>query len=405
MRFNRIVASALRVMTRHKLRSFFTMIGIVAGVATLTLVTAIGRGTEERVLRMVARLFDPSNILVTAGGGRLKGTPLPLGPNTTLMLADIEELQAEISDITVFDPLQLVPEREVKHGSRSVFTRIVGGSERNARVWNRGAVRGETLDLAAVHASARVAVIGQSLASDLFGDDDPIGGEVTVAGIPFRVIGVLEALGTDPHGLDRDHEILVPISTLMHRVLNVDYISGAKLVVRDPARVEDVAARIRSLLRDRHHLGPTEEDDFQIVTPTKVREIVAGMNRLFRLFLPLVAAAVMIVAGVIVANLMLVSVEERTAEIGIRRAVGARSRDIFWQFAMEATVLTLAGGIIGGFVGIAAAQVVARAIKLPPVLPSGALALGIAFAGVVGLLASLLPARRAARLDPVRALR
>jgi putative ABC transport system permease protein len=405
MRFTKIARSSLRLMARHKLRSFLTMLGIVAGVMTLTLVSAIGAGTEARVLRMVAKLFDPSNILVTAGGGRLKGTPLPFGPNTTLTIADIEDLQREIPDITAFDPMQLVPDREVKHAGRSAFTRVLGGSERNERVWHRGAVRGETIDAAAVQSAARVAVVGQTLAGELFGEEDPVGREVDIAGIPFRVIGVLEALGTDPHGLDRDHEILVPITTLMRRVLNVDYISGAKLVVRDPALVEATAERVRAILRERHHLGAAEEDDFQIVTPTKVRQVVAGMNRLFNVFLPLLAVCLMTVAGVIVANLMLVSVEERTAEIGLRRAVGARSRDIFRQFAMEATLLTLAGGVAGALLGVAAAQVVARAISLPPIVPTAMLSAGVVLSGFIGLVAGLLPARRAARLDPVQALR
>lgn len=405
MKRGKTVASAVRVMTRHKLRSFFMMIGIVVGVATLTLVTSIGRATEERVLRMVARLFGPSNILVTAGGGRMKGTPLPFGRATTLTLADITEIQAEIRDVEAWDPMQIIPEREVKYRDRSVFTRVLGGSERSERVWNRGVTQGETLDLASVESSARVAVVGQTLAAELFGDDDPVGAQITLAGVPFRVVGVLEPFGTDPHGLDRDHEILVPITTLMRRILNVDYIAGAKLLVRDPARVEATAARVRVILRARHHLAAAEEDDFQLITPTKVREMVAGMNRLFGVFLPMLAAVALIVSGVIVSNVMLSAIQERRAEIGLRRAVGARSRDIAWQFVFETTILTVIGGLLGTLVGVAGALAVAQAIRLPPVVSLPVLVLGISFAALVGLAASVLPAIRAARLDPVQALR
>ena len=405
MKTRRTFASALRVVARHKLRSFLMTAGIVAGVTTLTLVMSIGKGTERRMMDMVARLFSPDNILITAGGGRMKGSPLPFGQASTLTLADIEELERAIPAIESWDPIQTIPEREVSSRGRSVFTRIVGESERAERVWNRGVVRGETLDEGSVASSARVALIGSNLAAELFGDDDPIGEEITVANVPFRVVGVLEVFGTDPHGMDRDHEIHVPITTIMRRLMNVDYIVGAKLLVQDPALVEPAAARVRTLLRERHHLSASEEDDFQIITPTKIQEMVAGMNRLFTLFLPLVAGIAMLVGGIVVANLMLASLQERRAEIGLRRAVGARSSDIVRQFVMETMILTTSGGLVGVVVGVTAATFVAGRMKLPPVWSFEVFAIGIGFSAVVGLVASLLPAVRAARLDPVQALR
>jgi putative ABC transport system permease protein len=335
----------------------------------------------------------------------MRGSPLPFGQATTLTLADIEELQAAIPDIEIWDPMQMIPEREVSYRNRDVFTRIVGESERAERVWNRGVVLGETLDRSSVASSARVALVGKRLAAELFDGADPIGEQITIAGVPFRVIGVLEEFGTDPHGMDRDHEIHVPITTIMRRLQNVDYIVGAKLLMKDPSQIESAATRVRELLRERHHLNAAEEDDFQIITPTQIRAMVASMGRVLNLFLPLAAAVAMLVGGVVVANLMLASIQERRAEIGLRRAVGARSRDIISQFLLETTMLTVSGGVLGVIVGVTAASVLASRMKLPSVISVEAVATGVVFSALVGLLAGVLPARRAAGLDPVKALR
>ncbi len=405
MKKSRIIRSGFRVMQRHKLRSFFMMIGIVVGVLILTLVMSIGRGTEIKVMDGMKKLFSDSSILITAGGGKMKGTPLPFGKATTLTIADIEALRSDLPEIALWDPMQMIAEREVRFRGKSAATRIFGQSERSETVWNRGVTRGEYFDADAVASSSRVALIGVNLAAELFGDADPIGEPIQIGDVPFRVLGLLESLGTDPHGLDRDHEIIVPISTAMRRLMNVDYITAAKLIVKDPGRVEQTAVRVQEILRVRHHRAPAEVDDFQIITPVKVRDMIAGMNKLFNLLLPLIATIAIFVGGIIVANLMLVSVQERTGEIGLRKAVGARARDILWQFLMETTVLTLAGGVLGILAGSAAAYFAAGLMKIPYAVSWKAAAAGVVFSSLAGILAGVLPARRAAALDPVKILR
>jgi putative ABC transport system permease protein len=293
----------------------------------------------------------------------------------------------------------------VKYQENSDNIRVFGHSERAQRVWNIGVTRGEFFDGDAVTTSARVALIGTTAADTLFGDIDPIGEQIRIGTVPFRVIGILKQRGIDPHGWDRDNEILVPYTTAMRRLMNIDYVQTAKLLVKDPRKIERTAERITTILRERHSLAESEPDDFSILTPVQVQEMVSSANRIFNLFLPLIAGISLIVGGVIVANLMLISVNERTSEIGLRKAVGARSKDIQLQFLAETTVITLLGGIIGIVLGLVGSQAVSAVMKLPPSLSWEALALGVIFSTLVGLIAGVFPARRAASLQPVETLR
>jgi len=248
-------------------------------------------------------------------------------------------------------------------------------------------------------------LIGTTDVDTLFGDIDPIGEQIRIGTVPFRVIGVLKQRGIDPHGWDRDNEILVPYTTAMRRLMNIDYVQTAKLLVKDPRKIERTTERITVILRERHTLAESEPNDFSILTPVQVQEMVSSTNRIFTLFLPLIAGISLIVGGVIVANLMLISVNERTSEIGLRKAVGARSKDIQLQFLAETTVITLLGGMIGIVLGLVGSQAVSAMMKLPPSLSWEALGLGVIFSTLVGLIAGVLPARRAASLQPVETLR
>jgi putative ABC transport system permease protein len=282
---------------------------------------------------------------------------------------------------------------------------VLGETERYEQVWNRTASRGELFDAAAVKSSARVAVIGETVAGRLFRDEDPIGSDIQIGAVPFRVIGVLERWGTDPHGMDRDNEIVVPISTLMRRLTNVDTITGAKFVVPHAANDDAMAKQIREMLRSRHSLAAGQPDDFSILTASEVRRMMAAIERVLLLYLPMVAAISLLVGAIVSASLMFASVNERAAEIGLRRAVGARTEDIRLQFLVETAATTVAGGAGGIVLGYGLAQMGANRLHLDGVEPWNAALLGIAASILVGLAAGLLPARRAARMSPVDALR
>ncbi len=378
-------------------------LGTLVGVAALTFVVSIGTGAERKILATVRQLFSASSILVMSGGGRIMGGPR--SDSTRLTLDDLDALGSELPAIETWDPTKVLDQTQVRHENATATVRVVGSSERAERVWDRGVSRGEYFDATAVARSARVALIGETAARQLFGSEDPLGAEVLIGSVPIRVIGVLEPFGTDAHGMDRDNEIVVPISTAMRRLANVDTISGAKLLVRDPARVAETAREVRRLLRERHALAGSQPDDFTIVTPVQVQRMVARAQRVFFVFLPLVAAVSLLAGGVVAASLMLFSVSERSGEIGLRRALGARPRDIAWQFLLETALTTLAGGVGGALVGGGGALLVASRMGIEGMVSWPAMVLSLFLAAVTGLLAGVLPARRASRLQPADALR
>ncbi|HEY2290096.1 MAG TPA: ABC transporter permease [Thermoanaerobaculia bacterium] len=404
MRTARLLKHSLRSVGRYKLRSGFMMLGSLVGVAALTLVIAVGQGAERKLVSTVRQLFGGSSVLVIAGGGRLMGGPRG-APAGRMTLAEMEAVVKALPEVEAWDPQQGLAAEPVRHGDASATARVLGQSERTERVWNRSVTRGEPFDAAAVASSARVALIGETVARELFRDEDPLGGEIQIGGVRFRVVGLLERFGTDAHGMDRDNEVVVPISTLMRRVMNVDTIQAAKLLVKEPSRVEATAREVRRLLRDRHALAAGQPDDFTVITAVQVQRMVGKVERILFLFLPLVAAVSLVAGSVVSASLMLASVSARVAEIGLRRAVGARPGDIQTQFLLETALTALGGGLAGLVLGSAVAELVARRLALGGVFSWQALLAGIGAAAVTGLLAGVAPARRAARLQPADALR
>jgi putative ABC transport system permease protein len=401
---SRLVRESLRAMRRYKLRSAFMMVGSFLGVAALTLVVSVGKGAERKVLSTVQQLFSASSIFVTSGGNLLAAGAR--GDGGRLTLADFEAVAASVPGIAVWDPLQIIDPSQARHRDADATVRVLGSSERFERVWERGVVRGEPFDAAAVARSARVALIGATVERALFGaGEDPLGAEILVGGVALRVIGLLEPMGTDAHGLDRDNEIVVPISTLMHRLASFDTIRGAKLLVRDPSRLAATAADIARLLRERHAIAPGQPDDFTLVTPKDVARLVGRMQQVFFVLLPLVAAIALLAGAVVAASLMLLSVNERRTEIALRRAVGARRRDITLQFLLETAAVTLAGGLAGVPLGALASYAIASRLGLLTFFSLGAALVGLAASALAGLAAGVLPARRAARLLPADGLR
>jgi putative ABC transport system permease protein len=399
----RLVRHSLRTIVRHPFRSGFMMLGSFVGVAALTLVVSIGEGAERKMLSTVRQLFSGSSILVMSGGGRMMGGPRAGGARLTL--DDLEAIAQDIPSIETWDPQRWLSGTPVRYGDASGTARVVGQSERFEQVWDRGVTRGEIFDAADVKRSARVALVGETVVRELFGDADPLGEEILIGSVRFQVIGVLEPFGTDVHGMDRDDEVIVPISTALRRLGNFDTLHGAKLLTNDPERLEETAREVRRVLRERHALAPGQPDDFRLVTPIEVQGMVDKVRRVLFLYLPLVAAISLAAGTAVAATLMLSSVNERVSEIGLRRAVGARPADIQLQFLLETAVTTLGGGLAGLLVGCVAARMVADRLALDGALSWTAILVGLAAAVVTGFLAGVLPARQAARLQPADALR
>jgi len=404
MRISRVLGNSVRGMSRNRLRTFFMMLGTFVGVCALTVILAIGRETQAQILRRFDKVFSGSTMFLRAGGGRVRmGAHGP--PTTTLTLEDMEVIDGEIDEVALIDPMQMAGERDVVSDGVTSRIRIEGHSEAAEAVWNRSVTRGSYFTAGDVAGAARVALVGPTAARELFPDRDAVGKQIRIGAVPFQVIGVLAPMGLDPHGLDKDNEIIIPITTMLRRVRNVDYLTGARLALAEGTDLDAAQGRIRELLRRRHGLVQDQEDDFHIFTPTQVRQMVKSSNRVFTLFLPLVAGLSILVGGLVVANLMLMTVHDRRAEIGLRKAIGARPRDIQLQFLAESAAVTGLGGLFAVVTGYGILQLLGHAQGTPAGMPWSAVALGLTCAVGMGLVAGVVPARRAARLEPVQTLR
>ena len=404
MKARRIFSSGMLLVRRHILRTFLMMLGIVVGITALTVILALAAGTEENVMKNVEKMFAANNIMIGAGGGMMGGGRGD-GPTTTLEIADFEALAAEIPNIAMWDPQHMLS-REVEYKDQNAEFRIFGYSPAAEVLRDRSVTSGSFFTEEHMEQGARVALIGETALSELFRDEDPLDAQIRIGGVPFRVIGVLETMGTDAvHSMDRDRELYVPITTAQRRLLNIDYVSSGTLQVADTDKMEETADKIKAILRERHHISEAEQDDFYVITPIEVREMVRAGNRMFNLFLPLVAGVALLIGTAVIATLMLISVNERLGEIGLRKAVGARPKDIVLQFVAETTLVTLVAGILGIVIGLVAARAVGGMLGVPASVSLQPILLGVVLSGLAGIVGAALPARRAAAVDPIETLR
>jgi len=367
-------------------------------------VVAIGDGAEEEMMDRMDVMFSGRSILLYSAGGGLSG-PRGEGRTQPLTLEDRREIQARLPQITHADPTLLVGNREVSYDGRSEELMVFGHSEVAEAVWSRGVVRGRFFEATDLAESSRVALVGEATALDLFGTDDPVGAMFRIGSVPFEVIGVLESVGIDPHGLDRDDEIHVPVSTALRRLANVDYIGSIKMLVAEEADLDATVFAIEDLMRERHFLEPGEPNDFRMVTPAQIEATVGESNRVFTVLLPLIAAVVLFGGVLVLANLMLIAVDERRGEIGLRKAIGARDRDVRNQFVLEALLVTGTAGILATAAGWGLVRLLGGVFTMPGELRPDTAVGGVVVALVVGVIVAVVPARRAAALKPVETLR
>jgi putative ABC transport system permease protein len=399
----RIASEGIHSLAANKLRTFFMMAGTIVGIAALTVIMAIGKGTEQRVMQRVEQ-FGPRALMVLAGGGKTIGPPD--SSVTTLTLEDARAIREEIPDLEVVTSQAWDSAAMLKRGANQIRATLWGVEPQWHDAWNWYTAQGEGIADEDIASLARVCVIGSSVKRDLFGDADPIGESLYIDKVSVTVKGVLERRGTSgAGGGDFDNRILVPITTAMRRVLNVDHIGGIRVITRDASLAPRQAEQIVRVLRERHRIQPPTEDDFRINTPTAIANIARGTSGTLSILLIALASLSLLVGGVVLMNILLISVAERTTEIGLRRAVGATRRDIFTQFLTESLSVTFLGMLLGSALGGGVSLAVGKLTPLATVISWEPFALAIAFALLVGVFFGVQPARRAARLQPVEALR
>ncbi|MDQ7784826.1 MAG: ABC transporter permease [Desulfomonilaceae bacterium] len=394
---------AVAALADNKSRTFLMMLGIVIGVATLTIITSSVLGARAKVMKNVGK-FGFDQIAVFAGSGKKLGVFRSLDV-TTLTLEDAEAMEAEIGNIREVTPQINRRNVPVKHGNLSSYATLVCANPNWSSVWQTRAARGRFISDEDVSRLARVAVIGETMVEDLFAGRDPVGEQILINNLPFKVIGILEKRGTSPAGVDMDGRILIPLSTGQKRVFNIDHLGMIKVALKDPAKMDATVGDVAALLRERHRIQAGTEDDFTIVTPTQAMTMASKISSSFTLFLVLVSAVSLIVGAIVIANIMFIGVNERRAEIGIRRAVGAKKQDILIQFLIESLMVAVGGGIIGVVTGLLGLKGLSFFMKFPSALMWQPIVLALFCAILVGLLAGIQPARKAAGMNPVEALK
>jgi putative ABC transport system permease protein len=399
---------ALRALKVNKMRSALTMLGIIVGIAAVITTLAVGSGARSEVEEQVA-LLGTNLLIVVPGSQTAGGVRLGAGSRPSLTESDAHALQRELPDIEAAAP-NLRGSGPMVYGPNNWLTSFHGSTPDFFVARNWPIASGRSFTEAELEGAAKVVLLGETVAQNLFGDADPIGQIVRVRRAPMEVIGVMGRKGQTLQGHDQDDMILVPITTARTRLFGgsqaklhlINYIS---VKVREGADLMRAETDIRALLRQRHRLHTDAPDDFTIRNLTEVIKAREEATRAMTLLLSSVASISLIIGGVGIMNIMLVSVTERTREIGVRMALGARARDILSQFLVEAIALALAGGLCGVVAGVASSYALARLAEWQMNVDVNAIALALAFATSIGILFGFYPARKASQLSPIDALR
>ncbi len=398
-----LLAMGTSALTRNRMRSALTVLGIVIGVAAVIATLAIGQGARVAVQAQI-RALGANTLTVIPGTVTAGGARGGMGGITTMTAEDAEAMARECSAVEAAAP-GTRSIAQVVSGNANWGTSIQGTTPGFVEIRQWPVEQGAMFTDSDVRGAAKVCVLGQSVAKQLFEGADPVGAIVRIKDLPFRVVGVLAFKGGTGWGGDVDDVVLVPLTTAQNKLLGITHVNWINVSAVSEGQVELAVSQITDLLRQRHRIRPGTPDDFFIRTQLEAATTAEATSKVMTTLLASIAAVSLLVGGIGIMNIMLVSVTERTREIGIRRAIGARRRDILLQFLIESAFLSLAGGALGVLIGVLAASMVSSIARWPTLIQPEAVLLAFAFSTLVGLFFGYYPAMRASRLNPVEALR
>lgn len=393
---------ALESLAANKMRAMLTMLGIIIGVSAVIAMLALASGASSRMMTHIQSMG--TNVLIIMSGqtksGAVRGG---FGSMSTLTLADSEAIARKCPAVSKTAP-EVQSNAQVKFRNKNTNTTILGTTPEYLSIRNYHVQKGRFFRTRDVKSMRKVAVIGQTTAKDIFGKMSPIGKKISIRGIQFDVIGLLATKGAGGFQ-DQDDQIMIPVTTAMRRLFGQEYVRTINAQSVTMEKMDLATSQINRVMRKRHRINDGEDDDFTIRTQSEIMEMASETSKIFTLLLGGIASVSLLVGGIGVMNIMLVSVTERTREIGIRKALGARRKDIQVQFLVEALVLSMTGGIIGILVGMVGSKLISMVSGLNATVSVGSILLSFGFSAMVGVFFGYYPARAASQLDPIESLR
>ena len=398
MLWNTLLLS-LRAITRNVLRSFLTILGVVIGVAAVITMVTLGKGATRSVSDQISSMG--SNLLMLRPGQRF-GPGADVAPN--FKLADVEAIRAQITTIDAVAPVASLSVTAV-YQARNWSTMVTGSTNDHFRAGNWEIVSGRDFTETEERSGRAVCVIGESVRANLFGAQNPVGSDIRIKQFSCEVVGLLKAKGQSAMGSDQDDTVVMPLRTVQRRLTGSQDVSRLTVSVREGASIDAAKEQLVLLMRERRNIADNEDDNFRVMDTRQIAETLTGTTRILTMLLGAVAAVSLLVGGIGIMNIMLVSVTERTREIGIRLAIGALEREVLLQFLIEAVVLASLGGLIGLALAAGASMTIARMMGIPYLFDPLTNILSFLFSAAIGVIFGFFPARRAAQLDPIDALR
>ncbi len=403
MRYLQILKVAYRALTRNKMRSSLTMLGIIIGVGAVIAMVAIGQGAKKMIDAQVSSLGD--NLLTIFSGSHFGGGVRGgAGTITNLTDEDAKAILENCPAVSRVSP-RVRTNAQVVAGNLNWATSVEGYGPDFVFIRSWPITSGSFFTDQDVRGATKVCVLGKTVVDELFGGQNPVGEIIRISKLPFRVVGVLSPKGQNAFGRDEDDLVIVPYTTAQKKLIGITHVQSIMASAVDRSQIDLAEQQITQLLRQRHKIPPGEDDDFTVRSQLDIASVAGSTSKIMTILLAAIASVSLIVGGIGIMNIMLVSVTERTREVGLRMAVGAKGRDILVQFLVESVVLCLAGGLIGILIGILSSKVISGVLNWPTFVSIPAVALAFFFAAFVGIFFGFYPARKASLLDPIEALR
>ncbi len=394
---------AMRALGRNKMRTALTMLGVVIGVAAVICTVAIGEGATQKIETAIENM-GANMVWIEAGGRNVSGVRTGNGATKSLTLEDVKAIDEQVPMVSHVTP-NVDGRAQVVFGNQNWYTQMRGISPDYLFVKKLAVERGTFFGQEEIDRSDNVCVLGLTVSNILFLNDDPIGQTIRVSNQPCKVIGILEPKGQSAVGQDQDDMILMPYTTVQKKIKGISWLDDIWASASTPDAIPAAEKQIGELLRERHHIAPGQDDDFNIRHPVEIANTMADSARMMELLLASIASIALVVGGIGIMNIMLVSVTERTREIGVRMAVGASEQDVRMQFLSEAVVMSMLGGAFGLVFGLLGSVLISRILEWPTAIPVSAIFIAFGFSACVGVFFGYYPARKAASLDPIEALR